>query len=259
MFVADIMPVWTADSSTIYFIRSEFGAGLENTIIMSLDVTSGEASNHFLVAPTIWFSVYTPMFIEPDGSLLISVGNPDPENQQNGIWRIAPGGSRIDRVFDPETEAWRVGITISDVSADGSHALLTSPQALSFSDPAESPYALLDLTTGELTEIFGEASAMPWQSIFGYPHFTGEGTELIYATRDSSATSAAVFVGTENPYEVGRLPEGIEMTAGTFWSESGKLLVPGADGTSFVLTLALTSNDSGTPPVPCGCLPPEGN
>jgi hypothetical protein len=248
VFVADIMPVWTADSSTILFIRSEFGAGLGNTVIMSLDVTSGEVSNYFLVAPTIWFSVYTPMFIEPDGSLLISVGNPDPDNQQNGIWRIAPGGSRIDRVFDPETQAWRAGVTISDVATDGSYALLLSMTALSFSDPAESPYALLDLATGELTGIFEVDSAMPWQSIFGYPHFAGDGTGLIYATRDDPA----IYVGADDPLEIGRLPEDLEMTTGTSWSDSGKLLIPGGDGTALVVTLEMTGDE----PAPCSCTPP---
>jgi hypothetical protein len=248
VFAADIMPVWTADSMTILFIRGEFGTAQGSTAIMSLDVESGEVSQYFLVNPLVWFSVYTPIFIEPDGSLLISVGNPGPENQQNGLWRIAPGGSRIDRVFQPETEAWITGITISDVAADGTHALLTSPQALAFSDPAESPYALLDLTSGELTPLFDQDSAMPWQNIFGSPHFAGDGTELIYATRDDPA----IYVGSEDPSEIGRLPEDMEMTTGTFWSESGKLLIPGEEGTALVVTLEMTGDD----PAPCSCTPP---
>jgi hypothetical protein len=257
-YVADIMPVWTADGSTILFVRAVAGDSAYNTNIMSVDVQTGDVTPYFLVTPTYFLSIFTPMFLEPDGSLLISINHPDTENQQNGIWRISPGGTRIDRPFEPDNEFWRSMVTMSDVAADGSYAVLTSHSIMNSGESDESPYALLDLESGDLLPIPGEGSTFSWWDITGEPRFIGEASELYFPVSEFEGGEAALVIGSSTPYALAPLPADTQLRTGIHWSESGKFLIPTSGGGT-ILTVEPANDDSGTPPPPCSCLPPEGD
>jgi hypothetical protein len=251
-FIADVMPVWTADGSTILFVRGVMGDSVYNTNIMSVDVETGDVAPYFVVSPTFFLSVFTPMFLLPDGSLLISINHPETENQQNGIWRIGPGGSRIDRAFEGPNEAWSYGVTITDVSSDGSTALLTTY----FANPGDSPYGLLDLETGTLEPFPDPDADESWTSIPTSPKFIGDSSEIVYPVTVPDSDLAGLSVGQVDPYALFETEDSSLVVAGLDISANGKIFLPGEGTTSLVLTLESTLDDDATPVPPCGCTPP---
>ena len=254
---ADIYPMWSADGETLYFVRGDFGNERKTTEVMSLDLASGEISPYFTVSPDLWFIVYSAMYETPDGSLLISVYNYDGNDGQNGIWRIAPGGSRIDPVLLSGSDETLAAIAVSDVSTDGTTAVVVSQIGLSTGQSEVSPFMVLDLVTGEVVSVPDQSDELPWTAISGYPQFIGTGSEFAYqVTYPDSAEREILIGGTDSYPLVESLDEkyirGIQVT------DAGTLLVRGADG-FFLIVATETTADESTPIAPCSCAPPEGN
>jgi hypothetical protein len=251
---ADTHPLWSADGETLYFLRGDFGSERRTTTIMALDVESGVISHHFTVSPTYWFTVYTPMFELPDGSLLISVFNYDGGNAQDGIWRISPDGNRIDPVLLSGDDESLQGLAVADVSADGSTAIVFSQIALNTMQFAGSPYMFLDLESGDVNSFPEPDADAPWQTIGQFPQFLGDTSDVIYVVPLTDTDFHGLVVGLDEPVVlIDSLDP--EYVYGLRTNDDGTMLVRGAEGNALIISIAGDGEE--TPP--CGCIDPEEN
>ena len=253
---ADTFPLWSGNGESLFFIRGDFGSEQLTTQIMSLEVASGEIKEYFTISPDRWFTVYSPIFELPDGSLLISVGNYDEDKDQNGIWKVAPDGKRIDPVLESGNEESLQALSVSDVSSDGTMAIVYSAQ-MSFDSPWQSPYMLLDLESGEYVSFFHPdlkgSSPDPW----GNPQFIGTSTELVYRISLPDSSDHGLAVGLTDPYTlVESLGESYNYVMRA--SDDGSILILGDKGDAMVVQTEW-SGEEGTPPAPCSCTPPPEN
>jgi hypothetical protein len=254
-FIADVYPAWSADSETIFFVRGGDANGIRSTTIMTLNVASGDVSAYFTISPTYFLSVYTPLHLLPDGSLLVSVIYADPGTAQNGIWRIAEDGSRIDRVLTATESTGLYSTFVHDVSADGTRAVLVSWAAHSMRDPNLPAYHLLDIESGEIEPFPGEDLGVDWTAVPAHPKFIGESNEIVYPLIDPETDLAGISVGENEPYTIFEADDVTQVAFGVDTSAAGKLFLPGDGSNGVVLTLEAPENEEEETP-PCGCTPP---
>jgi hypothetical protein len=252
----DVFPVWAPDSNSLAFLRGEFGPEHGSTRIMRLDPATGDIEPFFTVSGTELLTVYSPMFFQPDGSLLISVQPMELSSAQHGIWRIDADGSRIDRVLAGGEKADFTLPRMTDIADDGSAVTLVSMGGLMQGPGDRSPYAVLDLTTGNLVRVPDPDAGSTVSRLRGPVSFIGDGDEVMYLTPDES--SVALTIGQEDPVTLdGRFAAG-RAERGLDWAENGTVLIPGPEGSAVLLTLELGGdNDKDSTPVPpCGCIEP---
>jgi WD40 repeat protein len=88
----DVMPAWTPDSAGIVFSRTVYDDREElSNELMRIPRTGGEPET-FLSLRGLPGSIYLPMRVLADGSVLYTVGFNDQSEPQNGIWRLSPQG-----------------------------------------------------------------------------------------------------------------------------------------------------------------------
>jgi hypothetical protein len=256
----DVFPAWAPDSTSLVFLRGEFGPEHGSTRIMRLDLATGDIERFFTVSGTELLTVYSPMFFQPDGSLLISVQPAELSSAQHGIWRIDADGSRIDRVLAGGENADFALPRMTDIAADGSAVTLVSMGALMQGTGNRSPYAVLDLETGDLARVPDPDAGSAVSRLRGPVSFIGDGDEVMYLTLDQA--TVALTIGREDPVTLdGRFAAG-RAERGLDWAENNTVLIPGPEGTAVLLTLEPGGDEDkdndkvSTPVPPCGCTEP---
>jgi len=259
----DVFPTWSPDGETITFIRSSFSPdAVPNTHIMNVDPQTGDVEQYFVIPTPQFMVVYSLMFYEPDGSLLVSILPPRPDSGVTGIWRIDPGGTRLDKVLEGGESSEFPLPYMTDLSADGRWLSLMSPVAFGNPEADLDPYALFDLDTGELSIFSGDVRPSA-TATFGGPE-----DQLIYPTLDAGTKDIVITIGSEPLDET--FPVGVTV-GGDNWAANNTMLLPylgrSSDDAGILLTLTPTGGDrsddghriadpSPTPKPPCGCVPP---
>jgi WD40 repeat protein len=88
----DVMPAWTPDSAEIVFSRTVYDDREElSNELMRIPRIGGEPET-LLSLRGLPASIYLPMRVLADGSVLYTVGLTDQSEPQNGIWRLSPQG-----------------------------------------------------------------------------------------------------------------------------------------------------------------------
>lgn len=252
----DVMPLWSADSSTITFVRNDYGQSIASTEIMSIDLETLEIEQRFVISPIEWFAVFRPIFNLPDGSVLITISHADPDNQQNGIWKIAADGSRIDPIYRFGSEESSLGPAVIDLSADGSTAIVALLAKVS-DDPTEaSAFFQLDLSSGDTRTIPGPDSSIDSAIIAGYPKFVAESLDIAYPGLDPETDDATISLDPDDPIILIENLDRDQILGGFQWSESNLILLRGTDGSAAIFTLEAENADA-TPLAPCSCSPTE--
>jgi WD40 repeat protein len=88
----DVMPAWTSDSAEIVFSRTLFDDREElSNDLMRVPRTGGVPETLFSIR-SLPASIFLPMRVLMDGSVLYTVAFNDQSEPQNGIWRLSPEG-----------------------------------------------------------------------------------------------------------------------------------------------------------------------
>ncbi len=142
----DVAPAWSPDGTEIVFSRTvktgedEEGDDIESTSLYRIPVTGGEPREVVKVADR-YIVVYTGIRWLADGTILYPV-DMYTEDPANGVWSVPADGGEPRQIVTAEAAGLERTL-IADVSATG-QALLLSPGNV---------YALLDLTTGQVTPV----------------------------------------------------------------------------------------------------------
>lgn len=256
----DIMPSWSANSKTLFFVRGTVPAeeNSSSTTIMAIDVPSMVIDDFFVVSSSRWLTVFWPMYVLADGSLLITISHIYPENEQNGVWRIDAAGKRIDFLINFVPEETGLYPSVTDASDDGSLAIVTYPGGFDSVQDTFATYALLDLISGETRALPGSDSETDSSTIAGYPQFVSTSTEIAYPSLDPESDEATINLDPDDPNILIDDLARDQILVGIQWSESNLLLVRGTKGSAIIYTMESESADA-TPAPPCSCTPPEGN
>jgi WD40 repeat protein len=88
----DVMPAWTPDSDEIVFSRTVYDGREElSNELMRVPRRGGDLET-LLSLRSLPASIYLPMRVLADGSVLYTVGFNDQSESTNGIWRLWPDG-----------------------------------------------------------------------------------------------------------------------------------------------------------------------
>lgn len=257
----DVFPVWSPDSRRIMFIRGAFGGERPTTQIMELDPQTGDVDLYFVIPGTELLSIYSLMFFQPDGSLLVAVHPVKPESGVHGIWRITPDGGSIEKVLDSGKNSEFPFALMTSISADGSRIALMSLAAFGLPPEEQHPYALLDLATGDLTMFDDDDLVLSGTASFG-----GPADQLIIPSIGPSETGRTITIGSD-PLD-GTFPAEV-LVGGANWAANNTMLLPydsnktGIAGVLLTLSSETTGNQGDgdrmppTPKPPCSCTPPR--
>jgi hypothetical protein len=213
-------------------------------------------------------TVYTLMYFQPDGSLLVAIHPAKTDSGVHGIWRIAPDGASIDKMLDSGKNSAFPYALMTSISADGSRLALMSLATFGLPPEEQHPYALLDLETGDLTMFDDNDLVLSGTATFG-----GPADQLIVRSIGPSETERTITIGSAALDAI--FPADV-LVGGPNWASNNTFLLPYAPGSErgsapgsergsgVLLTLTTEETDRGTqgntaiptPKPPCSCTPP---
>jgi WD40 repeat protein len=163
----DVVPVWSLDSQSLIFARSDFGLDEPTTDLMRAPRAGGEPEFLDPVSRNP-YAIYTPMHVLADGSLLYTHASPDLEDPNNGIWVRSPEGE-LRQVLPGDNDARYPVPVMTDIhERDGAVRIAAySVPNMSRMD-ADLPIAfVLDLESGEVTPVQAhDLDLVPWAITF---------------------------------------------------------------------------------------------
>jgi hypothetical protein len=143
----DMVPAWTADGSALLFARTD--SNRADTVLYRIAAAGGTPER---VAPlaTGVFALWHRPTVLPGGDLLYSVGLPDRDDPQNGVWRMKADGSQPRQLSASHLDERGIPVV---VGAGADRALLLYPAVLGSFVRNQSAYAILDLNSGAETPL----------------------------------------------------------------------------------------------------------
>ena len=235
----DVMPVWTPDSSAIVFARSV----RENEDSITTDIArvarSGGEVEVLHSTSARPFSIYTPMEMLPDGTVIYTFAFADVDDEMNGIWKLDPDGNTELLMPGAGADAFPIPVVL-DVWADESELRIAGiSAALSGSNDVARPWVFTwssETPVAEPVENPDAGEAVSLQGAFWSPD---GGTLLLVGSVDSTS-----FIATSGPAsDVVELPA-VEMNASRgprwirpIWSAQNTLLISGVTGASCLVTM----------------------
>jgi hypothetical protein len=163
----DVVPVWSLDSQSLIFARSDFALEEPTTDLMRVSRAGGEPELLGTVSTTP-YAIYMPMHVLSDGSLLYTHASPDLDDPNNGIW-VRSSEGELRQVLPGGDDARYPVPVITDVhESDGAVRIAAySVPNMSRMD-ADLPISfILDLESGEVTPVQAhESGLIPWAITF---------------------------------------------------------------------------------------------
>jgi dipeptidyl aminopeptidase/acylaminoacyl peptidase len=197
----DMVPVWTADGSALLFARTD--SKRADTVLYRIAATGGAPERVAPLASGVFALWYRPAVL-PGGDLLYSVGLPDRDDPQNGIWRMKADGSEPRQLLAPHLDERGIPVV---VGAGAGRALLLYPALLGNLVRNQSAYAILDLNSGAETPL---KQPRPTESDPLGPFFaptaatlSPDGSKVLYvyrSTADGRAVLAVSDAGAEEEH-----------------------------------------------------------
>lgn len=173
----DMYPAWSPDSSQLAFARTTWGGDERSTALYTIGREGGEPDQRLVVSPQEPFVIYSPLHWLDDGTIVFSVLHADPENRQNGVWRLTGSGG-VERIIAGDETAEIPTPFVNDVSPDGRWATVVS-MSLANQFPSDTPaYFIVDLTTGEVYPV-AVADPAPGAWIVSAGTFLPDGNSLL--------------------------------------------------------------------------------
>ena len=270
---ADVSPAWSPDGSTIAFSRTTIDGGQEDTpsALWLLDVASGEARELALFDPTYPGALIWGMDWSPDsGTVYATAGFAGYRTEDNGVWAFDVESGEGEQLAGPSAEHEGASPSVLAVSPAGDALVISYPNFINAFPAAEhSGYALLDLTTGDVTPIEPGEEMSGELAVSVGPNFAPDGETLIFGVRrpvDQDGFIVARNIDTGEETVLATTPEG-EMPAiadpniPVLISETGVVYVHLAIESGVILTLPdemlAASDDAATPDVDDSAGTPE--
>jgi WD40 repeat protein len=128
-FPIDVMPAWTADSQAVMFARSPWGDVESIPTDIALIPRAGGDVETLMSVEARPFSIFTPMRVLADGSIVYTFASSDVDDPMNGIWHLDPDGTTTLLVPGTSTADYPTPVLL-DAWADSSElrvAALSAP------------------------------------------------------------------------------------------------------------------------------------
>ena len=225
-------PAWTSDSARVVFGQTDptvSDAPPGEIIVYHLDLA---------VAVPIpledEFSIYAPVVVMPDDSVLFRVDLEPMGTSNAGIWQVDPDGSDLEQVLAGEEDAPIDRPVVTDVSADGAWLVVASETAMA-RRAFDEAFSFVQVSSGEVRPIeIDEEGEVVSQPVFapGVP---------VALVQDDSRTGLRLVLlapasGEVLPVEGITLPESW-LRRPPSWAPNGQVLIP-TDSGGLMLTVA---------------------
>lgn len=242
-FPIDVMPAWTPDSQAIVFARSVWEKGADSipTEIARISRAGGDVEI-LLTIEARPFSIFTPMRVLTDGSIVYTFAFSDMDDAMNGIWKLDPDGNTSQLLSGTGADAFPISVLLdvsageSELQISGISAALsgandvTRPWLFSWSSDVGEPVPVADVDFTDPVRPFtafwspdGGTMLVIGRMLEGEGEITvetiGPASELTLLPISSGATS--------------RGPRWIRPT----WSIENTVLIPSVAGTPYLLTM----------------------
>lgn len=247
----DVAPVWTLDSQSLIFARSDFSHEDPTTDLMRIARAGGEPESLGTVSITP-YAIYMPMHVLSDGSLLFTHASLNLDDPDNGIWVRSPEGD-LRQVLPGGVDADYPLPVISNVYEDDGAVRIA---AHSFANLAQRDAGLpvafiLELESGEITPL----ESNDGHRLVGQTAFSPDGATTWVATVGGGSRSLIQMANGEQ-----QVIELVDNTtsAGSFqnrfssleWRGENTLFVPsGNSRAAYILTMTSDAGDTPATPV----------
>jgi hypothetical protein len=187
-----MVPAWTADGSALLFARTD--GDRSGTGLYRIAATGGTPELVATLATGV-FALWRRPIVLPGGDLLYSVGLPDRDDAQNGVWRMKADGSEPRQLTGAHLDERGIPVV---VGAGADRALLLYPAVLGRFEKNQSAYAILDLNSGAETPLKQPASteANPLGPFFPPTAATlsPDGSKVLYVYRSTADNRVVLAV-----------------------------------------------------------------
>ncbi|MGN6483546.1 MAG: hypothetical protein ACTHMX_04015 [Thermomicrobiales bacterium] len=173
----DMYPAWSPDSSQLVFARTTWRGDNRSTALYAIGREGGEPDRRLVVSPQEPFVIYSPLHWLDDGTILFSVLHADPENRQNGVWRLTGSGG-VERIIAGDETAEIPTPFVNDVSPDGRWATVFSLSVANQFTSDTPAYFIVDLATGETVPV-AVANPAPGARIVAVGTFLPDGKSIL--------------------------------------------------------------------------------
>lgn len=218
-------PAWTSDSTTVVFAQTDpADSGDEQSSIIYYD---REANRAEPVPFDDDFSIYAPVVVMPDDSVVFRVDLAPGGTENAGLWRVDPDGGNLGQVLAADEIDTPVPLS---VSRNGEFISVASAAAVSRSAPDEA-YFLVDTESGDVSpvnlgddgEVVGQPILSPIKLFALVQDGSGFGTQVVVMDLASHETQVLDLEVAE-PW----------ILKPPTWSRTGLVLIPASGGGTLV-------------------------
>lgn len=241
-FPIDVMPAWTADSQSVVFARSTWG-DVESipTDIARIPRAGGDV-DILMTVEARPASIFTPMRVLADGSIIYTFAFSDVDDPVNGIWKLDPDGmttllvpgTAADEFPTPVIlDAWADGseLRVAGLSASIFNALdANRPWLFTWSSNEDGPEAIGQMDFQDPVKPFSACWSPDGGTLLVIGRLQEDGGEIAVETVGpaSELTILPEFTGPAS-----RGPRWIR----PFWSAQDTVFIPPIGGIAHLLTM----------------------
>jgi WD40 repeat protein len=227
--MVDVMPLWSHDSQSLIFARSDFSLEEPGTHLMSISRAGGEPELVETVSDMA-FAIFTRMYLLGDDSLLFTLGPGDLNDPDTGLWLLTPDGDLRQVLSTPNGSEFPLAI-LTDVHEANGTVLVAAYSGLWLSQfDRDIPVAfILDLGTGEIVPLESEDPAR----LIGPTVFSPDGaTTFSVAPGGERDGIVAIHDGEHEVIELGAgdvaASAPVRLYGGIEWRGEGTIFLPNA-------------------------------
>jgi Tol biopolymer transport system component len=240
-FPIDVMPAWTADSQALVFARSvrEEGESIP-TEIARIPRAGGDVEILMSIEERP-FSIFTPMRVLADGSIVYTFAFSDVDDPLNGIWRLDLDGTTTMLVPGTAADLFPSPV-ILDIWTDSTELRMTGLSAplAGILDDSRPWLFTWSSNTGQAEPIVSGDDRNPGRPLSA--RWSPDGGTLLVIGVQSEGQVTVETIGSAR--ELTTLPESAgESSRGPrwirpFWSARDTVFIPPIGGTAYLVTMA---------------------